>query len=267
MSAVQSIKNQYRGINAHLHSIWQTKANWNRFHHVHIAHLMVNLRTHLDRYGHTAHLERSLQNDNSEKGLNAIVIYNQVAEPTIVARIELISPTMLNSWHYVAARRRCLEQGIVSVDLHYVHQSAPTFKHLPDYTIGKANSHAYHIVTIDPRPSMDVGLAYIYSFNVDDEIPIAKIPLSGGLMVKFDFGAVYRRTFEQGSFGKHIDYSLFPMKFNRYNSADQTRIARRMLAVLKVRQAGLSLEHSPCPTENISLDDALAQIADLTADS
>jgi len=32
MKAVRSIKNQYIGINAHLHSLWQSEGGWDEFH-------------------------------------------------------------------------------------------------------------------------------------------------------------------------------------------------------------------------------------------
>ena len=61
MEAVQSIKNQYFGINAHLHSFWQGAGKWHRFHNVHIAHLLVALKAQLIPMGYTAETEESLQ--------------------------------------------------------------------------------------------------------------------------------------------------------------------------------------------------------------
>ncbi len=54
MKPVRSIKNQYRGINAHLHSFWQARHKWNRFHNVHIAHLVGLLKAQLLPMGYTA---------------------------------------------------------------------------------------------------------------------------------------------------------------------------------------------------------------------
>lgn len=39
MEEVRSIKNQYLGINAHLHSLWQAEGDWDEFHASHIIYL------------------------------------------------------------------------------------------------------------------------------------------------------------------------------------------------------------------------------------
>jgi hypothetical protein len=59
--AVRSIINQYRGVNAHLHSLWQAEGGWNNFHNVHIADLAKLLRATLLPLGYTARIEESLQ--------------------------------------------------------------------------------------------------------------------------------------------------------------------------------------------------------------
>jgi hypothetical protein len=59
--AIRSINNQYRGINAHLHSHWQAVGGWNGFHSAHIADLWKALRARLRSMGYTAELEPSLQ--------------------------------------------------------------------------------------------------------------------------------------------------------------------------------------------------------------
>ena len=40
MERVNSKRNQYRGINAHLHSFWQAKGGWDSFHSNHMTDLM-----------------------------------------------------------------------------------------------------------------------------------------------------------------------------------------------------------------------------------
>ncbi len=40
MPALHSTRNQYPGINAHLHSYWQGRGGWSRFHTNHIADLL-----------------------------------------------------------------------------------------------------------------------------------------------------------------------------------------------------------------------------------
>ncbi|MEM7132434.1 MAG: DUF4058 family protein [Chloroflexota bacterium] len=61
MNAVYSQKNQYHGINAHMHSLWQGIGRWNRFHNVHIAQLLMGLKSQLWPMGYTAETEESLQ--------------------------------------------------------------------------------------------------------------------------------------------------------------------------------------------------------------
>jgi hypothetical protein len=60
MQPVRSIKNQYPGINAHLHSFWQAEG-WNNFHNRHIGDLAGLLRQHLLPMGYTAVMEQALQ--------------------------------------------------------------------------------------------------------------------------------------------------------------------------------------------------------------
>lgn len=61
MSPIRTIKNQYRGINAHLHSYWQAEHKWNRFHNVHVSDLMKRLQVDLYPMGYIAQIEDSLQ--------------------------------------------------------------------------------------------------------------------------------------------------------------------------------------------------------------
>jgi hypothetical protein len=61
MTPVQTIKNQYRGINAHLHSLWQSEGGWDAFHSVHITYLTAALKAQLLPMGYTAENQQSLQ--------------------------------------------------------------------------------------------------------------------------------------------------------------------------------------------------------------
>lgn len=58
---VRSIKNQYLGINAHLHSYWQAEGDWREFHTSYIVGLVQALKAHLLPMGYTAGIEKSLQ--------------------------------------------------------------------------------------------------------------------------------------------------------------------------------------------------------------
>src|SRR3954447_11091040 len=61
MQPVRSVKNQYRGINAHLHSFLQATGTWNRLHNAQITHLVESLRAALLPLGYVAEMEESLQ--------------------------------------------------------------------------------------------------------------------------------------------------------------------------------------------------------------
>lgn len=61
MQPVRSIKNQYLGINAHLHSLWQTEGGWDEFHAGHIIYLANALKIPLLPLGYTAGVQQSLQ--------------------------------------------------------------------------------------------------------------------------------------------------------------------------------------------------------------
>jgi hypothetical protein len=59
--AVRSIKNQYPGINAHLHSYWQAEGGWSEFHSGYLLNLFYALRPGLLAKGYKVALESSLQ--------------------------------------------------------------------------------------------------------------------------------------------------------------------------------------------------------------
>ena len=61
MSPVRSIRNQYLGINAHLHSFWQAAGGWSRFHTNHISDLLRALRPLPLPLGYDADIETSVQ--------------------------------------------------------------------------------------------------------------------------------------------------------------------------------------------------------------
>ncbi|MDZ4764685.1 MAG: DUF4058 family protein [Chloroflexota bacterium] len=61
MNTLHSIKNQYRGINAHFHSHLLHESAWNRLHNYHIGKLMESLKAQLLPMGYTAQIEESLQ--------------------------------------------------------------------------------------------------------------------------------------------------------------------------------------------------------------
>ncbi len=61
MESIRAVKNQYRGINAHLHSYFQSEGGWDGFHTNHISDLMRLLSAQLLPLGYVAEIEQSLQ--------------------------------------------------------------------------------------------------------------------------------------------------------------------------------------------------------------
>jgi hypothetical protein len=59
--AVRSVKNQYRGINAHLHSLFQAEGGWSGFHTRHVVHIADVLAAELLPKGYVVEIEESLQ--------------------------------------------------------------------------------------------------------------------------------------------------------------------------------------------------------------
>ncbi len=328
MKPIRSTHNQYHGINAHLHSLWQAAGGWAAFHTSHINDLMRAMRPLLLKMGYDAALESSLQirrletdqligmpasdiliyRSSSEqkrpnealqtavaekimpirqtlfhpplsaKEYHAIQIYHydasqhQRGDP--VAWIELLSPSNKSGGQdakeYKTKRLALLDTGLVFVELDYLHESAPTLYNIPAYRRrGQApnpNAHAYRVIVLDPHPTTADGTTHLYEFDVDVAIPNVTIPLAGDDKFVFDFDTPYQKTLVETLYAQQdVNYAEFPRRFKRYNVSDQTRIARRMVAVLEAAQAGSDLESGNLPVKDIALDDALATIETLKA--
>ena len=61
MKPIKAVDNQYRGINAHLHSYWQAQGHWKEFHTSYIVYLNSALKAQLLPMGYTSAIESSLQ--------------------------------------------------------------------------------------------------------------------------------------------------------------------------------------------------------------
>ncbi|MFZ4658870.1 MAG: DUF4058 family protein [Caldilineaceae bacterium] len=333
MAAVCSVKNQYWGINAHLHSYWQAVGGWSDFHSAHIGDISKTLKARLLPMGYTTEIEQSLQirrvddsrewpeadvtiydllrerplpqrsssvveadaatvvlplplmvdeNPVSTKPYGAVAVYETIArkrdrgEP--VAWVELLSPANkgkgADATTYLEKRRMILESGIVFIEIDYLYETPSTFARLPRYGRAEKNGgqgqhrtpaeqgHPYRIVVLDPRPDLQNGKVYLAEFDVDAPIPTVPIPLNGDDLLRFDFGSPYRKTFEEELYGlEFVDYRALPQRFQRYQIADQARIAARMLAVLAAMQDGVDLETGPFVAKATPLDEALAIVA------
>ncbi len=319
MMAVRTRKNQYRGVNAHLHSLWQNEGGWNNFHNRHIGDLAGLLIHQLLPLGYVVTMEESLQvrhldsDDGSrrpqsdiligdvqstqrsasgvaeavaaeyrlmewlaprtvEKPYRALRIDTRAGVGEPVAWVELLSPSNKRYSHdrgdYLYKRNLLLKNGIVIVEIDYLHETPTTFdRHVADYSRLNERDHAhpYRMMTLDPRPTMEDGRVYPYPYAVDQPIPTVTIPLNGDDKIAFDFGAAYTKTFTEMSYGLiYVDYAAYPLHFDSYSAADQARIANRMLAVLDARAAGVDLEaDAPLDVEALPLDIARERIAAL----
>ncbi len=58
---IRAVQNQYRGIHAHLHSLWQANGTWHHFHNVYITALMQALNAQLRQMQYVAEIEDALQ--------------------------------------------------------------------------------------------------------------------------------------------------------------------------------------------------------------
>jgi hypothetical protein len=296
LSALRSVRNQYRGLNAHLHSLWQGVGRWSHFHNLHIGHLALALKAQLRPLGYTAEVEESLQvrrvtvlpgqlgadhhaltvaellGEVEEKPHRAIAIYRREPDGLVydqpLAWLELLTPNSkgetFDGVAYRVKRERMLQHGIVFVEMDYLHETPSTFKRLGDYTGDAESVHPYRIVVLDPRPDLKRGRVTVAEFDVDHPIPALEIPLEQGDLITFDFGVPYQQMFEAAFFGDDVDYRQIPVNFDRYHPDDQARIASRMVCVLHAARDGRDLEQAPFESPDFSLEQALAEIERLT---
>ena len=162
--------------------------------------------------------------------MSAIVIRDVSDDPEyghIVTRIELLSPSNKpgDSGYeaYNKGRNEALYSHIPLIEIDYLHETA-----LP---LNYRRARAYYVVISDPRPDIASGKAKLHGFGVDVPFPVVKIPLAGSETLSFDFGTVYQQTFERGRWGRMIDYTSPPLRFETYSKEDQERIEAVMKRV------------------------------------
>lgn len=274
---VYTLKNHYRGVNAHLHSYWQVHGGWNNFHNPHISDIARLLRGQLRPLGYTATVEESLQlrrlaeavaPEDAEKPYRALAVRpltaGDVGNP--VAWLELLSPTNKGSTPdaatYQLKRRALLENGLVFVELDYLHHTPPTLHNVPDYTRRDPGATPYRVAVLDPRPDLATGPVYLGAFGADDPIPPMTIPLAGDDSLVFDFGAAYNKTYTEMGYGlEQVDYAALPAQFDAYTAHDQTRVLCRCIAILAALAQGDDLESTDLTPPSLPLDAAHEQFA------
>jgi hypothetical protein len=306
--AVKSRKNQYQGINAHLHSSLQgTAGGWEGFHGNHITHLTEAINASLPS-GYLVDSRPALQireydpaegarfrrprpdiaiyearapvssfewpssenasaptmtlsaletlDIDSDSYLRAVIIWKtgrgKLGKP--VTWIELLSPTNkpggTGYMQYIQERATALREGVVLVEVDYLHETRSPINRLPSYPGGEPGAHPYTIAVSDPRPTLQDGWTDVYGFDADAPLPIIDLPLAGKHTVRVNFGQVYNRTFESlAAYSYRVNYAQPPERFETYREADQARIKARMEAVLDAHEQGIDLETGPFEIE------------------
>jgi len=277
-------ENQYRGINAHLHSHFQQSGGWREFHKDHMKVLADRLSEALPEEQYSVALMPSLQlahydlfTDESGSGLSkldlsdanllqrkmiaagdlspakpsaifpvtnlfleqheidCVVIYrNDEKGSRLVTRIELLSPaskpTGSHHYNYRVARSELLHRRIKLVELDYLHERRTMIFEMPDYTKHEKGAFPYAIYCSELQSVTGEGQTEVYSFYVEEPIPVVAIPLADNEAMPFDFGVVYHEAFRSDKLNglRHVDYSQQPKGFECYMDVDQERIQTRM---------------------------------------
>jgi hypothetical protein len=267
-----SLANQFCGVNPHLNSILQTPSSedagltmWPSFHIRHVVHIADYLNQVMAS-NYVAHIGRSLQIreegledetiDPEEDFVKAGLIWRDNGNsqaPQLIARIEVLSPSnkpgRTGFRTYQQGRLEVLAKGVILIELDYIHESPPHVLRVPAYP-ADPGSYPYRIFVCTPQPSLEHGRVELYSFRIDDPLPVVSVPLSGDSIVQLDMDSVYNHTFKSGRWGYHVNYSQPPIRFHTYSEADQARIQQRMATIADARARGLDLEQGPFPLQH-----------------
>lgn len=297
--AVRAVKNQYRGINAHLHSLLQDQ-DWVPFHTVHSVDIANTMKKFLRPMGYVADLEQSLQQYQGETWLKyrhheaplsnaswgntatalfsvpealakaeeaeafyyAVTIRRSINQDAPLAWIELLSPSNKPEGAH-AAKYEHKRNGLIASGVVFVEID---YLHETPPTIERLPNYRYGGPDAHPYRIIVVSppenRVPVYEFDVETPIPVVDIPLNAGQIFSFDFGLPYEKTFEESFLGDRVDYAELPVSFQRYREADQLRIVRRMLTVLEAAHAGANLELGALPLqhEDMTLADGLKRV-------
>ena len=191
----------------------------------------------------------------------AVAIYQ---DQQLVAWIELLSPSNKpggrDAGAYEDKRYDLIRNGLVFVEIDYLHETPPSFSQIPAYRRGPdgldhPQATAYRIIVVDPRPGD--GQVMLYTFGVDEPLPTVTIPLSGDDSFDCDFDAAYQKTFRESLYGlRVVDYDKLPDRSDRYSLADQRRILNRLNAICVAQQRGDDLETATIEPEDLALEEA-----------
>jgi len=233
--AIKFRKNIYNGVNAHLQSkLLNEFSAWESF----CATYAVDIAVYIDKLlptGYIVQPEKSLQiheNPLSEDDYLKAVVIRKVANEAIgeaVARVELLVPNSKvegnDCSQYHEKRKAALKNGIMLVEIDFLHITSPSLREIPSYRNQEKGSNAYSIIILNPAPTVADGAAYLYGFGVDQNLPKIGIPLNNIDLLLLDLGIVYNETFESlKAFSYRVDYEQLPVKFHTYSPTDQKRI-------------------------------------------
>ncbi|MBC7815162.1 MAG: DUF4058 family protein, partial [Burkholderiales bacterium] len=230
--SVRSVKNQYLGINVHLHSLWQARGGWPEFHTRYLVNLADVLLPTLLAMGYSIRIESSIQIPRfgvptgpnkwiAEKELRALTICdNRTGEEKLVARLEMLSPSnkhgSFDSHDYLMNRRDLVDNGIVFIEMDFLYEMLRPEEWIipelcPYFDEPISYPYLYYIFITDPRPCFREGTIKVHGFDVDQPIPTLEIALNDDDMLTIDYGELYNQTVEASFYGpQYVDYSELP---------------------------------------------------------
>lgn len=260
--ALYSKKNLYPGINIHLNSSLQSESgNWRSFMQSHIVKIGSYLDTVLPSEYFTmtqpslqlgniiSHLQLSQSAKFKPTGadtkltqlaipytlfeqdtLMSEVVYkfgNQNLLEYPVARIELLTTSSKFGGeyhtHYIQNRQQALEDGVVLIEIDYLHETPSCIPNFPNYR--EEHSPPYRIYVTIPRPSVAKGKTIVYGWGVVDPFPLIKLLLLNDDETTVDFGIPYNHTFEtMRLYHRTIDYAQDPTNIDTYTDEDKVKI-------------------------------------------
>lgn len=240
---LRSTKNEYAGVNAHLHSNLQNRAGgWIGFHNIYIDAVGQALQTRLDKVFPGRYLvdpTKSVQVteiDDTEL-LTALAVASITDDSELgetVTWLEVLSPTNkigLELLRYRQKRAETITQQISLIEFDYLHETPSVIGGVPRYPNHTA-SFPYSIAVTDQRPMAQQGKTFIYGFHVDEAIPEIYIPLKDEEFIRFDPNPSYDAAFERfPALSYRLDYAQVPVRFDTYSQDDQDRIAECMRKV------------------------------------
>ncbi|MHB8628882.1 MAG: DUF4058 family protein [Aggregatilineales bacterium] len=181
----------------------------------------------------------------SDENIGDLVAWVEVLSPTNKLPEDPNDKSIYARTGYEAYRKKreqILGSGLPLAEIDLIHQQPPVTPRLGIYPEDNGTS-PYSIIVIDPRPSLEKGLATIYQFGVGSAFPLFDIPLddaqrASGIDLLAPFNESYARLPTD-----RIDYDQFPLRSETYGRAEQEQIAAQIGAMRQLSQAGYTFKH------------------------